>query len=240
MLGSKLASGEKHAQALAVLRAAELQTGVKNLAENRTFAAPTPQVDEAATPEIHLNSSGFPVAPALAPLVPGGELAPGIVVVITGSSALLLGMLAASSRAGRWCAFVGCPEISALAAAQMGVDLERVAFIKNPEVESNNVISTLVNAMTVVVGPEVRLVDSDRRRLAARVRESGQLLISTQPWAGAQLEYSVTGRSFGGLKHGLGDVQGYRLEVLRSGRAQAAAPKTFLVNFHSFPLVAQT
>ena len=226
------AASERHAQALSVLRAAELQTGVK-AARLARFAGPAASVTTSS--QKNLTTAGetdlvaaeagetrFPVALEFAHLVPGGEFAPGSVVVVSGSAGLLFSLIAASSQAGSWFAIVGAPELSLVAAAQAGVDLARTALIPDPGLEAPTVIAALLNAMPVVVGERVRLLDSDRRRLAARARERGTLLFGLGAWPGAQLVYSVTGARFTGTDRGAGWVQGGELELTRTGRASAA------------------
>ena len=73
----------------------------------------------------------LPVPDALAGLLPDG-LRRGSTIAINSSVSLLLTLLGASSARGAWIAMVGMPALSAEAAAEAGIDLERLAIISAP------------------------------------------------------------------------------------------------------------
>jgi hypothetical protein len=67
----------------------------------------------------------------------------------------------------------------------------------------------------------VALVDSDRRRLTARARERGAVLLSTGPWSGANVVLAAEPVEWTGLGDGHGHLRRHRLAVTRGGRGSA-------------------
>ncbi|GAA1868860.1 hypothetical protein [Myceligenerans crystallogenes] len=152
---------DRHGHALAALRAVETRTGL--------------------TPDVVPDTALFSVAPGVAGLLPGGALVAGSTVVVAGSTTLLLALLAAPSRAGAWTVFVGHPEVGLAAAADAGCELSRTLCVPDPGPDAPAVVAALLDGMDlVVVGPRTALHDADRRRLTARARERGAVLIAAQ------------------------------------------------------------
>ncbi|WP_201308847.1 hypothetical protein [Puerhibacterium puerhi] len=167
----------------------------------------------------------WPVHPDLAQLLPGGVLPAGGTVAVLGSTALLLALLAAASRAGAWVAFVGAPAVGMLAAADAGIELERVALVPAPGPDAPAAVAALLDGMDlVVVGPQAPLLDGDRRRLAARARERGAVLVATGAWPGAHVRLDARGGAWSGADRGSGWLRRRTLRVLRTGRGAAARP----------------
>jgi hypothetical protein len=170
----------------------------------------------------------LPVPPQLEALLPDG-LRRGATTAVVGSTSLTLALLAAASSAGAWAAVVGQPSLGLLAAAEAGVALERLAVVPRPGADAAVVLGALLDGMDVVlVGPEVRLGDADRRRLSARARERGSVLLASVPWSGAGVVLTVEQASEHGGWTGLGDGEGrlraQRVRVARAGRSSAAVP----------------
>ncbi len=169
----------------------------------------------------------LPVVPAIAPLLPGGALRPGTVISVTGSTSLALALLAAPSQAGSWCAAVGEPGLGLLAAAEHGIDLERLVLVAHPGPAWATVVATLVEALDVVlVRPGRGGSESDVRRLAARVREREAVVIALGEWAGADIRLTQTRCRWEGLGSGHGHLRARRVEVQASGRGAAARPRS--------------
>jgi hypothetical protein len=75
----------------------------------------------------------LPVHPLLAPLLPwSGGLRRGATVAATGGTSLLLALLAGATSTGGWAGVVGLPSLGAVAAAEQGVPLERLALAPHP------------------------------------------------------------------------------------------------------------
>ncbi|MGM7421508.1 hypothetical protein [Cellulosimicrobium sp. CpK407] len=167
----------------------------------------------------------WPVHDALAPLLPLGALQRGTVLAVRGSTSLLLALVARPSRAGAWTAAVGFPAVGLLAAADAGADLDRVVLVPRPGPDAALAISALVDGLdVVVVGPDAALTDPDRRRLAARARERGALLVAAGTWPGAHVALTVTGGGWSGADRGAGWLRRRTLVVERAGRGGAARP----------------
>lgn len=165
----------------------------------------------------------LPVAGPLAGLLPWGALSRGSTVVVAGSTSLTLGLLSEASRAGSWVALVGLPAVGVLAAHQLGLVLDRVVLVPSPGPDGPTVVAALLDGVdVVVVGPQVALTDSDRRRLSARARERSAVLLPTTPWPGAQVVLTAQDSQWDGLGRGHGRLRSRRLTVQRGGRGTAA------------------
>ena len=167
----------------------------------------------------------LPVLPALEPLFPTGGLRRGSAVAVRGSASLLLALLAGPSRRGAWCGVVGLPGLGLAAAAEAGVALERLALVPDPGRDWTAVAAALLDAMeVVVVAPRGRVPDADVRRLAARARQRGAVLVpfGPVPWPGAELRLSLVDGVWEGLGDGSGRLRSRRVVVRGDGRGSAA------------------
>ncbi|MDR0481981.1 MAG: hypothetical protein LBH13_02295 [Cellulomonadaceae bacterium] len=192
-----------HAAAVAILQQAELDTGVERATDL------------------------LPVHSAISPLFPHGGLPQGGVVAVHGSLSLLLATVVEASREGSWVAFVGMPQIGMVAAHDMGCALERMALIPDPGADAAAVTAALLDGIPIVVlGEKAALTPHDRRRLAARARERGAVLISNVPWPGAHVTLEVQHGQWTGCDRGAGWLQRRTVRVARGGRGAAARPIT--------------
>jgi hypothetical protein len=127
----------------------------------------------------------LPVDPRLASLLPDGGLRTGTTVVVQGSTSLLLTLLAEASLDGAWTVLVGYPAAGMAAAADAGCDLARTLVVPLPAgsgVDAPAVLAALIDGMDIVViGPEVALLEQDRRRLSTRARDRGTVLVAALP-----------------------------------------------------------
>ncbi|WP_444662000.1 hypothetical protein ACT17Q_09090 [Cellulomonas sp. CW35] len=173
----------------------------------------------------------LPVPPAIAPLLPDG-LRRGATTAVLGSTSLALALLASASAAGSWAAVVGQPALGLLAAAESGVVLDRLAVVPHPGPDAALVLSALLDGVdVVVVGPQARLVDADRRRLSARARERGAVLLATTPWPGAQAVLTAERGAWSGLGDGHGRLRTHLVRVARAGRSGAGVPLALDLTF---------
>ncbi|MET8997098.1 hypothetical protein [Amycolatopsis sp. NPDC004169] len=181
-----------------------------------------PSLDTAAS------AGSLPIAPALAGLVPGG-LRRGSTVAVRGSTALILALLAKATREGAWAAITGMPALGVVAAAELGVDLDRLALVPDPGVELVAVVSALIDGFDLVVlGPAAArgIQPQLARRLAGRVRNRGAVLISAGAWQGADLELGVSKRRWRGLSDdGFGHLDAREVVATSRGRGAAARPR---------------
>jgi hypothetical protein len=173
----------------------------------------------------------LPVVGPLQPLLPGGGLRRGTVVGVTGSVTLALAVLAGPSQAGSWTAVVGLPSVGMLAASELGLDLGRCALVPAPGPTWPTVVAALLDAIDVVAvavpaGGGGRVRAADARRLAARARERGSVLVVVGSWPEApDVRLSVApsgGVSWDGLAHGHGALRRRSLSVVAGGRGAAA------------------
>jgi hypothetical protein len=165
----------------------------------------------------------LPVPEALGSIVPFAGVRRGSVVQVAGSVTLLLDVVAAACREGAWCAVVGMPDLGLAAAAEIGLPLDRLAFVPCPGADAPAVLSAAVDGFDVVVVGEVNhLVDRDRRQLSSRVRHREAVLFTSGPWPGAELVLSVTGSRWAGPGRGEGALREREISVLVGGRGALA------------------
>ncbi|MET8848511.1 hypothetical protein [Amycolatopsis sp. NPDC004625] len=180
------------------------------------------------SPDTSASAGSLPVVPALGELVPGG-LRRGNTISVTGSTALVLALLAAATQDGSWAAITGMPEVGVAAAAELGVELDRLALVPDPGAEIAAVLSALIDGFDLVVlgrvaarGVQPQLA----RRLAGRVRNRGAVLLAAGPWPGADLELSVSNRRWRGVSQdGFGHLEFRDIVAVSRGRGAAARPR---------------
>lgn len=167
------------------------------------------------------------VLPELAGLLPGGGLRRGSTVAVRGARSLVLALLAAATRDGSWAAVTGLPDLGLAAAAELGVDLERVALVPDPGAELVAVLSALVDGFDLVVLGPASVHPQTARRLADRVRNRGTVLLTAGAWPGADLELRVSGRRWHGLtQDGHGHLRARDVVATSRGRGAAARPSS--------------
>jgi hypothetical protein len=167
----------------------------------------------------------LPVVPALRPLLPGQGLRRGSTVTVSRSAALALTLVAGASAAGSWVAAVGLPDLGMVAAAEAGIALERLALVPSPGGRAwPTVVAALLDAVDVVlVRSPAGLPAGHARRLAARARERGALLVPLGAWPEVpDLRLTVTASAWRGLGQGHGRLEARRVEVVVGGRGAAA------------------
>lgn len=167
----------------------------------------------------HWDSPALPLASSLAEVLPLG-LKRGQVIAVQGSTSLVLALVAEASREGSWTAVIGLPQVGVVAAARRGIELERLALIPHPGAQAPAVAGACVDGMDVVVlGPRLAMSDADRRRLAARARERGGVIISAGSWSGAHVNIAVESARWSGLGAGDGRLRARDMVVAVSSRA---------------------
>jgi hypothetical protein len=174
----------------------------------------------------------LPVLPALEPLLPGRGLRRGTTVAVARSAALALALVAGASAAGSWVAAVGLPDLGIVAAAETGVALERLALVPAPGARAwPAVVAALLDAIDLVlVRSPPRLPAAQARRLSARARERGAVLVPLGAWPEpADLRLAVTSSTWHGLGQGHGNLQARRVEVAVTGRGAASRERRVLL-----------
>jgi cell division inhibitor SulA len=176
------------------------------------------------------------VADPLGGLLPDGGLRRGSVVTLAGAmgtTSVLLPLLAAATASGEWAVVVEPGDtLGGAAVAEAGVALERCAIARRvPPDRWAVVVSALLEGAALVaawVPPGVRL--GDARRLAARARERGAVLVVMESvpgtravlWPGeAALRLHVQAGPWRGLASGHGLLSERDLQVRVEGRGAA-------------------
>lgn len=222
---------DRAARARAALALAEQRTGARSLTAELSAAlpivpAPRPDLERpaqhrAAPTLTDLERPPLPVPPEMTRFL-GDGLRRGTTVAVLGSTSIALALLASSSARGSWVGVVGQPSIGLLAAAEAGVVLDRLALVPQPGPDAPGVVAALLDGMDIaLVGPHAALTDADRRRLAARARERGSVLVSTTRWPGAAVVLGVRTLGWTGAGEGDGRLRSLDVRVTRSGRGAA-------------------
>jgi hypothetical protein len=178
----------------------------------------------------------LPVLPALVELLPEGGLRRGSTVAVApgagcgqAGTSLAGALLAGVSAAGSWCAVAGMRGLGLAGLAEMGADLSRLAIVDTPGNDLAAVVSALLDAVDIVlVSTRERVRAGDARRLAARARERGSVLVvlETASWP-APLDLSLVPieAEWRGLGQGHGRLSGRVVHIEVSGRGAAARPR---------------
>lgn len=194
------------------------------------------QVADRARPVTLAREQTLPLVAELQALLPDGALARGSSVAINGVGAttLALNLVARASRSGSWVVVVGLDELGLAAAAEAGIDLRRLALVAPAEGASwSGVVAALVGGVDViVVDARAPLTASEGRRLAARARERGSVLVPVTPgsvpagrrrggWV-ADVTLTVATGHWDGLGAGHGHLRRRRVRVEANGRGRAS------------------
>jgi hypothetical protein len=165
----------------------------------------------------------LPVLPALRELLPAGGLPRGSVVAVGRWSLLCLALAAGASAAGAWCAVAGLPQLGVVAAADAGLDLDRMLLIAEPGTLWPQVVASLLDGCELVLlRPPAQPSAQVRRRLEATVRRFGGVLVVAGEWDGAQTRMLVARQEWAGIGAGHGRLRARRVQVVADGRGAAA------------------
>jgi hypothetical protein len=146
-----------------------------------------------------------------------------------GGISLALALVAAATAGGGWAAAVGLPSLGLVAAGELGVGLERLALVPVPGERWPVVVAALLDGVDLLLlgVPPGRVRAADARRLAARARERGTVLVVSESgspggWPESpDLRLQVTASTWSGLGAGHGRLHARRVEVAVTGRRAA-------------------
>jgi hypothetical protein len=145
-----------------------------------------------------------------------------------GATSLALALLSGPCAGGSWCAVVGVAELGLVAAAQHGLDLERLALVPAPGDKWPVVTAALLEGFDVVlVRPPAHVGHSVARQLEARGRERGSVLaVVGEGWPGsADMRLGIVAGCWRGLEDGHGYLWGREVEVEAAGKGAASRPR---------------
>ncbi|ROP39987.1 hypothetical protein [Saccharothrix texasensis] len=170
----------------------------------------------------------LPVRGELAGLLPWGGLRRGSTVSVRGSTSLLFALMAAATAEGCWAAVVGLPGCGALAAAELGVAVHRLALVPRPgrdQGEVEKTVAALLDGFDLVV-LATPVTPATSRKLSARARHRKAVLVPfTVSWPGADVELTATTGHWTGLTEGHGLLTSRTVSVQATGRGAAARPR---------------
>ena len=179
----------------------------------------------AAAEQAQATGGVLPVLPELAGLFPQAGLRRGSTVAVLGSTSLLLALLAGATAGGSWAAVVGVPMLGLVAAAELGVEVSRLALVPRPGADFASVTSALLDGIDVVAVGAGQVNPQLARRLSARARHRGAVLLSYGAWPGAELELRCEPGEWAGLEQGAGHLRQREVVVRTQGRGSAARPR---------------
>jgi hypothetical protein len=168
----------------------------------------------------------WPVPTPLRDLLPVAALRRGSTVSVLGCTSLLFALISSASQQGAWAALVGMPQTGALAANELGVNLAQFALVPFPGPRWQAVVGALLDGVDLVlVRPPGPVAASDARRLAARARQRGAVLISAGVWDGAEVALRMSASRWDGLGQGRGRLRSRQITVTASGKGSLAQPR---------------
>ncbi len=207
-----------------------------NLPAETVTRAHLHEVARGAAPVVLARDRAVPLAGVLGDLVPGGTVARGSVLRVTGrpgAGATTVGfeLAAAVTALGEWAALVDVDAtFGPLAAADVGVALERFAVVRRvPPARWATVVAALLEGVSLVLADVPRGVSlGDARRLEARARERESVLVVAETcgatWPGG-VAYTLHAASSEWADLGAGVLEMRRLRVEVEGRGAAARPR---------------
>jgi hypothetical protein len=169
----------------------------------------------------------LPVLPALRELLPGGGLQRGSVVTSGDWGLLPLALAAAAVSDGAWCAIVGVPAAGVRAAAEAGLDPDRMLLVAEPGPGWAQVVASLLDGFDIVLlRPPEQPSAQLRRKLEAAARRYGSVLLVAGDWPGAQSRLLVTDAEWTGIGAGHGRLRARKALLVASGRGAGERPRS--------------
>lgn len=171
----------------------------------------------------------LPVSPALASLFPRDGLQRGTVVSVAGSGgalSLAFAVGAASSADGNWLAVMGTERLGLAAVAELGVSLDRLVMVDAPEPgQWGTVAAALVDAFDMVLVATRHRIDAGAaRRLGAKARERGSVILQVGRWGWPEapdVRLDVIECQWAGLGQGHGVLRSRQITVTAVNRRDA-------------------
>lgn len=189
--------------------------------------APVPSTALSVRPLTFAHERTLPVHPVLAPVI-GSSLIRGQTVMCTGPASMscATALLVAPTEQGSWAAVVAVPSFGVVAAADMGVVLERTVFVTDPRAvgaDAANVLGALVDGFDVIVTAAdflSSLTPSLVRRFTTRLQSRGGVCVVVDDTraVSADLRVETTVSAWSGIGEGHGRLCARRVRVGVDGR----------------------
>lgn len=166
----------------------------------------------------------------LSALFPWGGIQRGWSVAVEGNGAwsLAMSMLGVALGEEGWLAVVGVPSFNVAAAAGLGMRLDRMLLVEEPGPGRwGTVVATLLESVdAVAIAPTMRVGVRDQRRLTARAREQGSIIVhldGAETWPTApDITLSVENQRWDGIGDGHGHLRDRRVSIRSTGRRTGA------------------
>ncbi|WP_309115197.1 hypothetical protein [Saccharothrix sp.] len=184
------------------------------------------------------SARALPVRGELAEILPWGGLRRGSTVSVRGSTSLLLTLVAEATSEGCWAAVVGLPRCGALAAAELGVAVHRLALVPRPGRDRDEVERTVAALLDGfdLVSVATPVTPATARKLSARARHRKAVLLPFGiGWPGADVELRAAFSRWTGLGEGHGLLTGRTVTVRATGRGAAARERTAVLSLPGVP-----
>lgn len=141
-------------------------------------------------------------------------------------------LVSEAMRQGSWGAVVGMREAGPLAAADLGIPLERMVFVDCAPEMAGRAIAALVDEIDVVLSEGWAPGEREARAIEGRVRSRGAVLVALGRGAlqqRARLVLTARSKRWEGLGQGWGILRARLVEVTVSGRGAATAERRKLL-----------
>ncbi len=224
------------------------------MAATHTARALLAQTDVSVGVDVSVGASTpkqwLPVEASLANLLPDGSIRRGTTLTVRGHGSVTLAtaLAAEASRQGNWVATVGMGDLGVSALAERKAELKRWVLVDLPVAncgttgdtkQTANVLGALVSGFDLVLaGPQIRLGDTQAKRLLSRMREHGTSLI----WAldcgtpaeaagglSPEVRMAIDQPHWRGIHKGHGCLLARQVEVTVGGRGAASRPRRILL-----------
>jgi hypothetical protein len=189
------------------------------------------QLEQRAQPVVLARELLLPVLPAFEGLLPESGLRRGTVTRVhgPGATSLALALVAGCTKVGSWVAAIDVRGLGLGAAGELGLALEHLLLVDVPTPPQwVTAVSAALDGVDVVlaeVPPRCR--EADARRLQARLRDRGAVVVLVGSAGAFQPDLVVAGSSsWQGMGAGWGRLRARCLSVEVTGRRAASRPRT--------------
>lgn len=114
---------------------------------------------------------------------------------LDGSHRSLINTLQCLQNPQQWVCALGVEDFGWVAAAEAGIDLEHFLLVKPPADKAGEVLGQLVDGFEVTICAPIFLRPAEQRRIAAKVRQRKNLLLTMLPWVGVSRSWNSNATS---------------------------------------------